>query len=206
MHFVVQRLAPSWGIHVVITPDEAKAADDAGAGKADDVTSTLAGGETGPRKGGGSAKGAQRETKDGAGWDATAVAVDDVVDTPVGIMPDYLEATGDEGEVDGTGMAPAHGDAEAASRGRVPPMDVASATFGSPRIMMRFSPASQTLSALRVKRAVSCSYVRFRTSKNALTRLYLDDRPGPRSPPSSANTVITSTHIRAPSHHTATQR
>ena len=143
MHFVVQRLAPSWGIHVVITPDEAKAADDAGAGKADDVTSTLAGVETGPRKGSGSAKGAQRETKDGAGWDATAVAVDDVVDTPVGIMPDYLEATGDEGEVDGTGMAPAHGDAEAASRGRVPPMDVASATFGSPRIMMRFSPAVQ---------------------------------------------------------------
>lgn len=131
---MVHRLAPPWGIHVVIAPDEAKAADDAGAGKADDVTSTLAGGEAGPRKGGGSAKGAQRETKAGAGRDATAVAVDDVVDTPVGIMPDYLEATGDEGEVDGTGMAPAHGDAEAASRGRVPPMDVVSVTFGSPRV------------------------------------------------------------------------
>ena len=49
---------------------------------------------------------------------------------------------------------------------------------------MRFSPASQTLSALRVKRAVSCSYVRFRTSKNALTRRCLFDRAGPRSPPS----------------------
>ena len=134
VHFVVHRLAPPWGIHVVIAPDEAKAADDAGAGKADDVTSTLAGGEAGPRKGGGSAKGAQRETKAGAGRDATAVAVDDVVDTPVGIMPDYLEATGDEGEVDVTGMAPAHGDDQAASRGRVPPMDVVSVTFGSPRV------------------------------------------------------------------------